>query len=71
MNVSYNIKDSDGTNNSELEAKFVKEAIEMGMIGLKGHRSIGGLRASIYNAMTLEGIQALVEFMQKFQKENS
>ena len=43
----------------------------MGMIGLKGHRSIGGLRASIYNAMTLEGIQALVEFMQKFQKENS
>ena len=51
--------------------KFVKEAIEMGMIGLKGHRSIGGLRASTHNAMTLEGIQALVEFMQKFQKENS
>ena len=71
MNVSYNIKNSDGSNNSELEAKFVAEATEAGMIGLKGHRSIGGLRASIYNAMTLEGVQTLVDFMQKFQKENS
>ncbi len=71
MNVSYNIKNSDGTNNSELEAKFVKEAIDAGMIGLKGHRSIGGLRASIYNAMSLDGVEALVDFMQKFQKENN
>ena len=71
MNVSYNIKNSDGTNNSELEAKFAKEATEAGMIGLKGHRSIGGLRASIYNAMTIEGVKALVDFMEKFQKENS
>jgi phosphoserine aminotransferase len=71
MNVSYNIKNSDGENNSQLESKFAKEATEAGMIGLKGHRSIGGLRASIYNAMTLDGVQALVDFMQKFQKENS
>ena len=71
MNVSYNIKNSDGTNNSALEEKFVKEAIEAKMIGLKGHRSIGGLRASIYNAMSLEGVEALVNFMDKFQKENS
>jgi len=71
MNVSYNIKNSDGANNSELEAKFVKESIEARMIGLKGHRSIGGLRASIYNAMSLEGVEALVDFMEKFQKENS
>jgi len=70
MNVSYNIKNPDGTNNSELEAKFVKEATDAGMIGLKGHRSIGGLRASIYNAMTLDGVKALVDFMEKFQKEN-
>ncbi len=71
MNVSYNIKNSDGTNSSELEAKFVKEATNAGMIGLKGHRSIGGLRASIYNAMTIEGVQTLVNFMEKFQKENN
>jgi len=53
------IKNSDGTNNSELEDKFVKEAIKAGMIGLKGHRTIGGLRASIYNAMTIEGCWGL------------
>ncbi len=71
MNVSYNIKNSDGTNNSTLEDKFIKEAIDIGMIGLKGHRSIGGLRASIYNAMSLEGLETLVNFMDNFQKENS
>jgi len=71
MNVSYNIKDAEGNNRSELEAKFVKEATEAGMIGLKGHRSIGGLRASIYNAMSHDGVQALVDFMEKFQKENA
>ena len=71
MNVSYNIKNSDGTDNPTLEAKFVKEATEAGMIGLKGHRSIGGLRASIYNAMSIEGVETLVNFMKKFQKENS
>jgi phosphoserine aminotransferase len=71
MNVSYNIKNSDGTNSSELEAKFIKEATKVGMIGLKGHRSIGGLRASIYNAMSIESVKRLVEFMKKFQKENN
>ena len=62
MNVSFNIKDKD----SELEAKLVKLATNSGMIGLKGHRSIGGLRASIYNAMSFEGIKALVALMEKF-----
>jgi len=71
MNVSFNIKNSDGSNNSELEAKFIAEATEAGMIGLKGHRSLGGLRASIYNAMSIEGVQTLVDFMEKFQKNNS
>jgi asparagine synthase (glutamine-hydrolysing) len=71
MNVSYNIRNGGVENITELEAKFVKEAIEAGMIGLKGHRSIGGLRASIYNAMTIDGVQKLVDFMTKFQKENS
>ncbi len=66
MNVSFNIKDGD----SELESKLVNLATKVGMIGLKGHRSIGGLRASIYNAMSLEGVEALVELMDKFAKEN-
>ena len=67
MNVSFNIKDK----NAELEAKLIQEATDNNMIGLKGHRSIGGLRASIYNAMSTEGVEALVALMQKFQKENS
>ncbi|MCH9739381.1 MAG: 3-phosphoserine/phosphohydroxythreonine transaminase [Epsilonproteobacteria bacterium] len=71
MNVSFNIKDANGENNAELEAKFVALATGKGLIGLKGHRSIGGLRASIYNAMSLEGVQALVDLMELFQKENS
>jgi phosphoserine aminotransferase len=66
MNVSFNIKDKD----AELEAKLIKEATDARMIGLKGHRSIGGLRASIYNAMSLEGVQALVDLMNKFADEN-
>jgi len=66
MNVSFNIKDKD----ADLEAKLVALATENGMIGLKGHRSIGGLRASIYNAMTIEGVQALVDLMEKFASEN-
>ena len=67
MNVSFNIKDKD----SQLEAKLIEESQKRGMIGLKGHRSIGGLRASIYNAMPKEGVEALVELMQEFQKKYS
>lgn len=66
MNVSFNIKDK----NAELEAKLVALTTEKKMIGLKGHRSIGGLRASIYNAMSLEGVQALAELMEQFAEEN-
>ncbi len=58
------------TGNDELDAKFVKEAKEAGFENLKGHRSVGGMRASIYNAMPLEGVQKLVEFMKKFEEEN-
>jgi phosphoserine aminotransferase len=52
----------------ELEAEFVKAATAAGMIGLKGHRSAGGIRASIYNAMPMEGIEKLVDFMADFRK---
>lgn len=58
------------TGSKELDAKFVKEAKEAGLENLKGHRSVGGMRASIYNAMPEEGVQALVAFMKKFEKEN-
>jgi len=58
------------TGNPDLDKKFVAEAKAAGFINLKGHRSVGGMRASIYNAMTLEGVQALVAFMKKFEAEN-
>ncbi len=58
------------TGNEELDAKFVKEAKAAGLESLKGHRTVGGMRASIYNAMPMEGVEKLVEFMKKFEKEN-
>lgn len=58
------------TGNEELDAKFVKEAKAAGLESLKGHRSVGGMRASIYNAMPIEGVEKLVEFMKKFEEEN-
>jgi len=64
MNVTFNLK------TPELEAKCVAEGLEKGLVGLKGHRSIGGMRASIYNAMPKEGVKALVDFMKEFQEEN-
>ncbi len=59
------------TGNEELDAKFVKEAKEAGFENLKGHRTVGGMRASIYNAMPIEGVEELVEFMKKFEAENA
>lgn len=58
------------TGDEELDALFVKEAKAAGFVNLKGHRTVGGMRASIYNAMPVEGVEALVAFMKKFEKEN-
>ena len=58
------------TGNADLDAKFVKECKEAGLENLKGHRTVGGMRASIYNAMPKEGVEALVAFMKKFEEEN-
>ena len=58
------------TGDKELDAKFIQEADKAGFKNLKGHRSVGGMRASIYNAMPIEGVEALVEFMKKFEEEN-
>lgn len=64
MNVTFRLT------SEELEEKFIKAASAQGLVGLKGHRSVGGCRASLYNAMSLEGVKALVDFMEKFAKEN-
>ena len=64
MNVTFTCP------NKDLDAKFVKESIAAGMSNLKGHRSVGGIRASIYNAMPLDGVQTLLDFMKKFEEEN-
>ena len=59
------------TGDEELDAKFVKEATAAGLVNIKGHRTVGGMRASIYNAMPIEGVEKLVEFMADFEKANS
>jgi len=64
MNVTFRLPSED------LEKKFIAESLEAGMIGLKGHRSVGGCRASIYNAVPIEAVEALVSFMNKFEKNN-
>ena len=64
MNVPF-VTDSD-----ELNAKFIKQAEEAGFVNLKGHRTVGGMRASIYNAMPVEGVEKLVAFMKKFEEDN-
>ena len=64
MNVTFR------TGNDELDAKFAKESMAAGMSNLKGHRSVGGMRASIYNAMPVEGVEKLIGFMKKFAEEN-
>ena len=64
MNVTFRLPSED------LEKQFVAEATAAGLGGLKGHRSVGGLRASIYNAMPQAGCQALADFMKEFQRKN-
>ena len=64
MNVTFRLP------SEELEARFVSEAQKEGLSGLKGHRSVGGMRASIYNAMPEEGVAALVAFLQDFEKRH-
>jgi len=65
MNITFKLK------SSELEEKCVKEALQKDLIGLKGHRSVGGMRASVYNAMSIEGVEKLVDFLKEFKDNNS
>ena len=64
MNVTFRLP------SEELEKRFCSEATALGLDGLKGHRSVGGIRASIYNAFPREGVEALVEFMKDFAQKN-
>ena len=66
MNVVFRVAGG----KEEVEKKFVKDAGSAGLIGIKGHRSVGGMRASIYNAVTLEAVQALTGFMKDFERKN-
>ena len=59
------------TGSEELDAEFVKEAAAAGFVNLKGHRSVGGMRASIYNAMPIEGVEKLVAFMKEFEQNHT
>ena len=64
MNVPFT------TPSPELDAAFVAEASKNGLVSIKGHRLVGGMRASIYNAMPVEGVKKLIDFMARFEKEN-
>ena len=64
MNVTFRLPSED------LEKKFARESEAQGLVGLKGHRSVGGLRASLYNALPMESVDVLVQFMQEFQRVN-
>ena len=65
MNVPFTLKDP------KLDEEFLKGAAQRGMVQLKGHRSVGGMRASIYNAMPVEGVRALVEYMGEFESKHA
>ena len=65
MNIPFRVKAND-----DLEKKFVSDSAKAGLLDLAGHRSVGGCRASLYNAMTVEGVEALIAFMEKFKAEN-
>ena len=62
MNIPFHLHDE------RLNERFLSEASEQGLLQLKGHRSVGGMRASIYNAMPVEGVRALVDFLRAFEK---
>ena len=69
MNIPFITKEKDEAKKTEMETRFVKEAASAGLLNLAGHRLVGGMRASIYNAMDIDGVKTLIKFMEKFEKE--
>jgi phosphoserine aminotransferase len=67
MNIPFVCTEADPARRGELETRFVREAAAQGLVNLAGHRLVGGMRASIYNAMPIEGVQALIRFMEQFE----
>jgi phosphoserine aminotransferase len=67
MNIPFVSTGTDPEKRKEIEARFVREAAAAGLVNLGGHRLVGGMRASIYNAMPIEGVKALIAFMKKFE----
>ena len=68
MNITFVPKEPDADKRKDIETRFVKEAAAAGLVNLAGHRLVGGMRASMYNAMPLEGVKALIKFIEKFEK---
>jgi phosphoserine aminotransferase len=68
MNLTFVFNEEDGEKRAALEKRFLSEAAAEGLVNLAGHRLVGGLRASIYNAMPREGVEALVSFIERFEK---
>jgi phosphoserine aminotransferase len=71
MNITFVVNDDDKARHASLEKRFLSEAAEQGLVNLAGHRLVGGLRASLYNAMPLSGVEALVSFIDKFTRNVS
>jgi phosphoserine aminotransferase len=69
MNIVFVPREEDDEKKKKLEERFINEAAEAGLVNLAGHRLVGGLRASLYNAMPLEGVRALISFIEKFEKK--
>jgi phosphoserine aminotransferase len=67
MNIPFVCTEADPARRAEMETRFVKEAAAAGLVNLAGHRLVGGMRASIYNAMPMDGVRALLQFMEKFE----
>jgi len=67
MNIPFVTREQDEAKKTDLETRFVKEAAAAGLVNLAGHRLVGGMRASIYNAMPIDGVKALISFMEKFE----
>jgi phosphoserine aminotransferase len=68
MNIPFIVSAEDETRRKDLENRFVREAAEAGLVNLAGHRLVGGMRASVYNAMPLDGVKALIAFMERFEE---
>jgi phosphoserine aminotransferase len=68
MNITFVPRETDPEKRGAIETRFVKEAAAAGLVNLAGHRLVGGMRASLYNAMPIEGVKALIAFMENFEK---